>query len=65
MIICTLGRYPSVYAASILVHPKYFLRSLRITRRRLREYVEPTVRAVRKVWRKYFKPDSSVSSATS
>jgi hypothetical protein len=42
MIICTLGRYPSVYAASILVHPKYFLRSLRITRRRLREYVEPT-----------------------
>ena len=44
----------AVYAASILLHPGYFSRSLRITRR-------STVRAVRKVWRKYFKPDSSAT----
>jgi len=29
---------------------------------RQKEYIEPAVRAVRKVWRKYFKPESSATS---
>jgi hypothetical protein len=51
----------AVYAASILLHPELRQVFLEKSWDHQKEYVEPTVRAVRKVWRKYFKPDSSAT----
>lgn len=51
----------AVYAASILLHPE--LRQVYLERswEHQKEYIEPAVRAVRKVWKKHFKPESSAT----
>ena len=51
----------AVYAASILLHPE--LRKVYIEKSwdHQKPYIEPAVRAVRVMWKKYFKPESSAT----
>jgi hypothetical protein len=49
----------AVYAASILLHPELRKVYLEKSWDHQKQYIEPAVRAVRKVWKKYFKPESS------
>ena len=51
----------AVYAASILLHPELRRVYLEKSWDHQKQYIEPAVKAVRKVWKKYFKPESSAT----
>lgn len=49
-------------SAAFILHPELQRVYLKKSWDHQKEYIEPAVRAVRKVWRKYFKPESSATS---
>jgi hypothetical protein len=51
----------AVYAASILLHPELRRAYLKKSWDHQKQYIEPAVKAVQKVWKKYFKPESSTT----
>src|SRR5205814_6133660 len=52
----------AVYVASILLHPELRRIYLEKSWDHQKQYIEPAVRAVRDMWKKYFKPESSITS---
>ncbi|KAG4269874.1 hypothetical protein FPRO04_14758 [Fusarium proliferatum] len=62
---CKLTDDTPIYAAAVLLHPAYRKGYFDTHWGHQRQYIEPTIKAARKLWQKHFKPRSEELTPTS